>query len=261
MNDPVGTVLSRPAVAGKQLVLILHAPKEVLPMTQGRVLLIDDHNLFRAALKALLASESGLALTVTAEATGATEAYHCFDRGDFDVIVMDLMLSGSSGLTILHEAKRRKLPQPRLVLSAHTEVDMITESIAAGASGYVSKDQEPAALFEALRAVMRGEMFMPPSLAADALRAHASRQSNGETSPRALLSPREREVFELLIQGFSNNQVAARLFVSSKTVETHRSHILRKLGVHSICDLVRLASRHNLLWVASPSDADGQKAG
>jgi len=141
MNDPVGTVLSRPAVAGKQLVLILHAPKEVLPMTQGRVLLIDDHNLFRAALKALLASESGLALTVTAEATGATEAYHCFDRGDFDVIVMDLMLSGSSGLTILHEAKRRKLPQPRLVLSAHTEVDMITESIAAGASGYVSKDR------------------------------------------------------------------------------------------------------------------------
>jgi DNA-binding NarL/FixJ family response regulator len=151
----------------------------------------------------------------------------------------------------LQEAKRRKLPQPRLVLSGHTELDMISESLAAGASGYISKDQDSDQLFAALRAVLRGEKFFPEALAREA--PTARRTGDGTPSPRAMLSPREREVFELIIQGYSNGGVAARLFISSKTVETHRGHIMNKLGVHSICDLVRLASRHNLL--------DGGRAG
>src|SRR2546423_9769810 len=228
-------------------------------MARHRVLLIDDHALFRAALKVLLTSTPELALDVVAEAGSATEAYEQFDSGQFDVIVIDLVLPGSSGLTILQEAKRRKLPQPRLVLSGHTEIDMMTEAMAAGASGYVSKDQDPADLFAALRAVLRGEQSFPDSVPTDALAAR--RHGDGTMSPRSLLSVREREVFELLIQGYSNGEVATRLFISSKTVETHRGHIMNKLGVHSICDLVRLASRHNLLTTGGSGTPGEREAG
>jgi DNA-binding NarL/FixJ family response regulator len=227
-------------------------------MSRVRVVLIDDHSLFRAALKTLLKAATDIPLEVVAEASNATEAYTCFERGDFDVVILDLMLPGSSGLTVLNEARRRKLQQPRLVLSAHTEPDMITEAIAAGASGYVSKVDEPAELFEALRAVLRGGMFLPRSLPSEMLAASARRSPTGDTSPRGLLSPREREVFELLIQGYSNHEVATHLFISPKTVETHRAHILTKLGVHSICGLVRLASRHNLLSVGEVVQAEAQ---
>ncbi len=230
-------------------------------MTPARVLLIEDHALFRAALKALLASRPELGLEVVAEAGSADEAYACFERGGFDVILLDLLLPGSSGLTILGEARRRGLRQPRLVLSAHGELDMISEAMAAGASGYVSKDQASDELFDGIRAVLRGETFLPSSMPADVIAAWARRQPAGTSSPRALLSPREREVFELLIQGFTNNEVAARLFISAKTVETHRGHILNKLGAHSICDLMRLASRHNLLSLAGPGNVGDQAAG
>src|SRR3954471_5896032 len=128
-------------------------------MPRHRVLVVDDHNLFRTALKMLLSAEPDLDIAVVAEARSASEAYAAFDRGGFDVVVVDLALPGSSGLTVLQEAKRRKLPQPRLVLSGHNELDMISESVAAGASGYVSKDQDADELFAALRAVLRGDTF------------------------------------------------------------------------------------------------------
>jgi DNA-binding NarL/FixJ family response regulator len=211
----------------------------------SRIVLIDHHVLLRAGLKALFASAPDLDLQVVAEAGRASEAYRVFDGADFDVIVLGLMLPGSSGLTILNEAKRRRLPQPRVVLSAHTDVDVVAQAVAAGANAYVSKDQGPEVLFEALSKVANGETFLPLSVPVAELRQLP--RSSQVHSPIARLSRREREVFELLIQGFSNTRVAAELFISRKTVESHRGHILGKLGVHSICDLMRFASRHKLL--------------
>ena len=210
-----------------------------------RILCVEDQAIMRAALKLLLESEPELAMEIALEAGNAREAYAAFDRGDFDLVLLDLSLPGTGGLAILEEARRRRLAQPCLVLSGHAEPDVIAEAMAAGARGYISKAAEPQQLFEALRRVAGGERYLPPSVSPHAVERRA--RHAGEPSLRALLSPREREVFDLLLQGFDNQEIGEQLFLSHKTVETHRYRIFTKLNVHTLAELTRLASRHGLL--------------
>src|SRR5262249_4792008 len=150
---------------------------------------------------------------------------------------------GVDGVTAAREILRRVPTTKVLILSAYTHADRLREALAAGISGWAGKDQSSDELVTALKRVAAGETYVAPRL--EGL-AHPN-QDGGSPEPLSLLSPREREIFELIVRGFSNEGIAKELSISAKTVETHRAHINKKLEVHSTADLVRFAARRGLL--------------
>lgn len=204
-----------------------------------RIALIDDHVLFRQGLRAILATQPDM--TITAEGGDAREVYPLLEASPPDVAVVDVSLRGSSGIAATQEILRRCPACKVLVLTMHASEDYAAQAFAAGAAGYALKDQDAVQVVEAVRAVAAGQRYLAPSLPAAVL---ARPRPSG---PLGQLSPREREVFDLIVQSRSNRDIATYLCISIKTVETHRSSINRKLGAHSTADLVRIAARHGLI--------------
>ena len=202
-----------------------------------RVLLADDHAILRAGVRMLLEAQPDM--TVVAEAADGEEAIRQATGTRPDVAVVDLTMPGMTGVETL-ERLRREVPATRLlVLTMHDDPGYARLALAAGASGHVIKDAESGELLSAIRAVHRGRTFV---------------QVGNETAPldpprpaAPALSPRERQVLELLAHGHTNREVADRLSLSVKTVETHRARLSDKLGLHSRADLVRLAIDLGLL--------------
>ncbi len=210
-----------------------------------RILLVDDHRLFREGMKLIIGADPQLA--VVGEAMSAREALPLIDRLAFDLLVVDLTLPGMSGIALVREAKRRGRGSI-LVVSMHGEDDRVADALIAGATAYVLKSDTPEALLEATHAAARGERFLSPSIDAAAVRRLVlSSGSAGAVGPIDALTTREREVFGLIVRDYSTAEIASELDISAKTVESHREHLFRKLGVHSICELVRFAARHHLL--------------
>jgi DNA-binding NarL/FixJ family response regulator len=170
------------------------------------------------------------------------------------VVVVAEEVSGAGGIAATREICRRHPEVAVLVASSGGSVDSARRSLLAGARGYVLKKQPSVELFDAIRAVARGDVYLPPAIAAESTSWDSfnngnghRRLSNGEPDqPLGILSARERQVFELLVRGHTNNSIARLLGISPKTVDTHRTKVLRKIGVHSIVDLVRFAARNQL---------------
>jgi two-component system, NarL family, response regulator NreC len=206
-------------------------------MTKIRVLLADDHAILRAGLRMLLAAQPDM--TVVAEAADGEEAVRRAVETRPDVAVVDLTMPGLSGVETLarlgHEVPDTRL----LVLTMHDDPGYARVALAAGAAGHVVKDAESAVLLAAIRAVHRGRTFVHVGSGASA------------SPPVAVgappLSPRERQVLELVVHGHTNREVADRLSLSVKTVETHRARLSEKLGLRSRADLVRFAIELGLL--------------
>jgi DNA-binding NarL/FixJ family response regulator len=213
-----------------------------------KVALVDDHPLFRAGLRALLREQSDI--VVAGEAGEAREAYRLVEATPLDVITLDIALPGVTGIATTRELIRRRVTARVLMLTMHSGEDFVAQALAAGAAGYALKTQMPAELVEAIHAVARGESYLCPRISRpvvdDMLRQRRGGHAGG--GPCDMLSPREREVFDLLVRGYSNDDIAAQLCISIKTVETHRARILKKLRVHSMVELLRFASRHGLLY-------------
>ena len=210
-----------------------------------RLVLIDDHHLFREGIRAVLAGFPDI--TVVGEASDAREAYSVVDATKPDIVVLDLSLPGADGIAVTREITRRDRNCKVLILSMHLGHDYVLRALEAGAAGYASKDQPPEAVVEAIRAVARGETYLSPRIPRSILDEHMQRGQRPSVGPLDRLSPREREIFDLVVQGLSNQNVATELCISVKTVETHRANINRKLGVHSATELVRLAALHGLV--------------
>jgi two-component system response regulator NreC len=210
------------------------------------VALIDDHAIFREGLCAVLANVPDV--SVTAAAGDARAGYEVVDAKNPTVVVLDLALPGIGGLTVARELVRREPARKILVLSAHDEEDFVLQAMLAGAKGYACKSQPSAEIVEAIRTIAAGGSYLPPKISRDAI-AQRLRQirSVNPGSPTDSLSPREQDVFDLIVRGFGNEGIAAQLHISPKTVDTHRSHIFGKLGVHSSVDLIRFAARHRLI--------------
>ena len=206
-------------------------------MKKIRVLLADDHAILRAGLRMLLDAQPDMA--VVAEAADGEEAIRRACGSRPDVAVVDLTMPGLSGVETL-EGLRREAPATRLlVLTMHDDPGYARLAMAAGASGHVVKDAESAELLAAIRAVHRGRTFV--QVGAEPTPTEPPRP------PAPPLSPRERQVLELLAHGHTNREVADRLALSVKTVETHRARLGDKLGLHTRADLVRLAIELGLL--------------
>jgi DNA-binding NarL/FixJ family response regulator len=212
-----------------------------------RVALVDDHRLFREGLRALLGTQPDL--QVVAEAEDAREVRATVEAAEPDVVVLDYMLKGVAGPSIVRDLLERDEKRRVLVLSMHLEEDRIAQALAAGALGYASKEQGADELFTAIRTVASGEPYLAPELSNFVLDDYVRMQRDGKrnTTPLAPLTPREKEIFEFVVRGLSNDAIAQTLAISRRTVETHRSRILHKLHAHSVTDLMRFAARHGLL--------------
>lgn len=210
-----------------------------------RILLVDDHKLFREGVKLITGADPELA--VVGEAASARDALALLDGLAFDLLVVDVTLPGMSGIALVREARRRR-DRPSLVVSMHGEDDRVADALIAGATAYVLKSDAPETLLAAMHAAARRERFLSPSIDAGAVRRLVlSSGQAGVVGPIDALTTREREVFGLIVRNYSTTQIAGELGISAKTVESHREHLFRKLGVHSICELVRFAARHHLL--------------
>lgn len=214
-------------------------------MTKKTILLVDDHAMLRAGLRALLAGEPDL--EVVGEASDGQEAVLLAEQLHPDVVVMDIAMPVMNGL----EATRRiaaRLPETRvLALTMHAEEQYLLQVLEAGGSGYVLKRSADTELLEAIRSVSRGRAFLYPG-SVKLLLSQYSREGNGRTQdPQHELSEREEEVLKLTAAGYSNTEIATRLAISPKTVDTYRQGIMEKLGLFHRTELVHYALDRGLL--------------
>ncbi|HEY1587136.1 MAG TPA: response regulator transcription factor [Polyangia bacterium] len=208
------------------------------------VAIIDDRQLFREGMRLLIGTQ--VDLHVEGEAGSATEGYELVASRQPEVCVVAQELEEIGGIAATRELVRR-VPSLRVVVaSAAGNADGARAALAAGARGYILKSQASGDLFSAVRVVARGEVYLPPTLAMDASSWRVTASEPQPGAPLGSLSARERQVFELLVRGHTNASIGKLLGISAKTVDTHRTKVLRKIGVHSIVDLVRFAARNQL---------------
>lgn len=215
-------------------------------MSRIRVLLADDHAVLRAGLRVLINSQPDM--EVVGEAATGEEAWRQADALRPDIVLLDLTMPGTGGIEAT-ERIVRDCPAVRvLVLTMHDDVAYLRSVLAAGASGYVLKRSADTELLSAIRITHRGGIYLEPSLAGDVLQDAIGRKGRpGEAAASSSLSAREREVLRLVAQGHTNQQIADRLFLSVKTVETYRARLMTKLGLRTRADLVRYALSTGLL--------------
>jgi DNA-binding NarL/FixJ family response regulator len=213
-----------------------------------RVLIADDHAILRNGLRSLLEREEGL--TVVAEAEDGRQACELAAEARPHVVIMDIQMPGLNGL----EATRKLLkitPQVKvLVLSMYTTRRFVVRALEAGARGYVAKECAFDEIVQAVQTVSRGGIYLSPQVAAP-LEEDLRRLDAVQPSPLAVLSPREREVLQLLAEGFSTRAMGAELGISIKTAETHRHNVMKKLDLHTVAELTKLAIREGLTTLDS----------
>ena len=207
-----------------------------------RVLIVDDHAVVRAGLKLLVDAEDDL--EVVGEAGSARESIFEARTVKPDLVLMDVVMPDQSGLEavpqLLHEHPETKV----LVLSMQDDPRYVREAFAAGASGYVLKEAADVEVVQAVREVAGGGRYVHPELGARLVAAETAERRRAEEDP---LSDREREVLRMLALGHTNQEIAKMLYISVRTAETHRAHIMQKLRLTTRAELVRYALQHGLL--------------
>lgn len=208
-----------------------------------RIVLVDDHGVMRDGLRAILQSQPDM--TVVGEAGDGVEAIQAIVRHKPDVVLLDLSLPLLSGLDVLCEMRARRLATAALVLSMHDSGDSVRTALAQGARGYLPKGTAAPEVVRAVRAVHAGRRYLPQSLAGRAI--EALLEPGAGARPIDALSHRERQVLRLVCEGKTSQEIGVLLHVSSKTVDTYRVRLMRKLGVGDVASLVRLAIREGVI--------------
>lgn len=221
-------------------------------MSQIKVLLAEDHNVVREGLRLLLNAQPDI--HVVGEATNGRQAVTLAREACPDVVVLDISMPDLDGLQAT-SLIRADCPHAQvLILTMHESDAYFFRAVEAGAAGYLLKKVASEDLINAVRAVARGDAFFYPSMARKLLESYLGHDHTRPTSGQPVgiagydeLSEREREVMFLLVRGLSNQEIAEKLVVSASTVQSHRGHILQKLGLETTVDLVRYAIRHGLI--------------
>jgi len=212
-------------------------------MIPVRVLLADDHALVRAGIRALLQGLEGV--TVVAETGNGAEVLALARTHRPDVVLLDISMPGLSGLDVSAQLER-ELPEVRVVvLSMHANEEYVLQALRSGAVGYMLKDSATAELELALKAVMQGETYLSPPISKQVVEGYVQRVG-AEQPASEKLTPRQREVLQLIAEGHSTKEIAYRLELSVKTVETHRAQLMERLQIRDIAGLVKYAIRSGL---------------
>jgi len=207
-----------------------------------RVLVVDDHAVVRSGLRRVVDAEKDM-VTVGEAASAERAVFEALEHKP-DVVLLDVVMPGKSGIEGLPALLQAAPDTKVLVLSMQDDPQYVREAFEAGASGYVLKEAADTEVVGAVRAVAAGERYVHPTLGARLVAAEAEERKRAEADP---LSEREREVLALLALGHTNQEIAALLYISVRTAETHRAHIMQKLGLASRAELVRYALDHGLI--------------
>ncbi|MEH7458992.1 response regulator transcription factor [Bacillus sp. JJ1127] len=207
------------------------------------IMLVDDHALMRAGLKLLLQKRPSL--KVVGEASDGFEALRLYDNLRPDILILDISLPRVDGIQVLTEIKLRYEQAKVIVLTMHEDEDYITLIMNAGASGYVPKAAVDEELYNAIDSVMDGYIYLRPKEISTMLK--KMQNETDSQNPYVILSPREREVLQLLVHGFSLSEIAQKLTISIKTVDTHKTRMLNKLNLSKKSELVQYAIKYNLI--------------
>lgn len=213
-------------------------------MNTVRVLLADDHTLVRAGLRKLL--ESLPSIEVVGEASDGLELLDLIARLQPHVILMDIAMPGLNGLEATGRISKSWPDIRVLILSMHQNAEYIRQALRQGAVAYLLKDSAPMELELALKAVLNGETYLSPAVSKGVVTDYVQRLRS-EEEPVDALTPRQREVLQLIAEGQSTKEIARRLDLSVKTVETHRTQLMKQLDIHEIAGLVRYAMRAGLV--------------
>ena len=215
-------------------------------MKKVKLMVADDHKIFRQGIKKLLEEESDL--QVAGEAANGREAVKKATELKPDVILMDITMSTLNGLEATKQIKK-VLPDVKVImLTMHKNEEYVLQSFQAGASGYILKEGAVEELVSAIRSIHQDKSFLSPTISKTLIDAYLRKMETGKTeTPFDLLTDREREVLQLIAEGYTNREVAKALFISVKTVEAHRAHIMQKLNIHDIAKLVKYAIQKGLV--------------
>ncbi len=215
------------------------------PKSKARVLLVDDHPVVRDGLAQLIQGEADL--KVCGEADSAEEALDAVNRLEPDIVIVDISLGGVNGIELIKNIKAIRPALLVLVLSMHDEAHYAERALRAGASGYVMKREARDRIMKAIRTVLSGGDYVSEKMQKSMLHRYLRGSGGNQTSPIDRLSDRELEVLTLLGKGLSSKEIAERLHLSQKTVDSHRTHLKEKLNLSGATELVRFAFE----WVSA----------
>jgi len=213
-------------------------------MAQTTVLLVDDHGIVRQGCRAILAKQSDI--TIVGEAETGQEALEKVEALKPKVVVMDLNLPGLCGIEVIRRLRACHSRSQVVVLSVHTDEAYVYRALEARALAYVVKQGAARELLEAIEAVVAGHVYLSPLISRPVVKTYMQHSSRFTTPEEVPLTVREREVLQLLAEGSSSKEIAQRLKISARTVDVHRQHIMNKLDIHTLPELVKYAIRKNL---------------
>ena len=210
-----------------------------------KILIADDHGIVRAGLRHVLEQEPGI--EVCAEACDGREALEQVEQYAPDIVILDITMPRLGGLETLERIRSQYKNTKVILLSVHGDTPFIQSAVSLGADGYLLKNGPASELIEAIKAVRSGGSYFSPAIAKEIVTQLRSPLAAAESDPFLLLSGREREVLHLIAEGLSAKEIASELHISTKTVEAHRTSLMRKLNVRKATELVRYALRHGLI--------------
>src|SRR5438874_3301071 len=215
-------------------------------MTKIHILLADDHTILRAGLKMMLNAQPDM--EVVGEAPDGRQAITETQRLQPDIILMDITMPEMNGLEATRHIKKLVPESKILFLTMHEHDEYVFQALRAGASGYMLKEAADTELISALHVIQTGQFYLSPMAQSVLVGDYLQRVRIGEEKDSySSLTEREREILKLVAEGYTNNQIAERLVISPKTVDTHRTHVMDKLDLHSRAELVKYAMRRGLL--------------
>ncbi len=209
------------------------------------LVLADDHQIVRQGLRELLKTLPDV--TLVGETADGLETVRVVEKLRPDLLILDLMMPGLNGMEVARQVTRRSPDTRIVILSMHSNEAYVVEALRAGATAYVLKESSAEELLKAVQEAAAGRRYLSPPLSEDALGQYVQKAEGGTLDPLNTLTEREREVLQLTAEGLSRTEISERLFISPRTVESHRANLMRKLNVRNLKELIRYAVQRGVL--------------